>query len=241
VLKNHPNVAQLELVAAALDKFCDMVTFVGGATVPLYVEDEAAWFPTPTVDVDCVVEFATRVPYFLFEMDIRELGFRDPSPDELENGAPICRKYLRDLPVDIMPTDPSTLGFGNKWYAAGVKKRISLILPSGKKIFCFSIPYFFATKIEAYKGRGIKDDLRCSQDLEDLINVMDGVSEKTLVEAFSSADDDLFESLRMDCSILMKDRLFFKEAVVGFIRDELRADRVMRLLDTCFSCRNKVL
>ncbi len=46
-------------------------------------------------------------------------------------------------------------------------------LPSGTFISVFTLPYFIATKIEAYCNRG-GNDIRFSHDIEDVIIVLDG-------------------------------------------------------------------
>jgi hypothetical protein len=231
MLRSHPNIAQIDIIAATLNDLCDRVTFVGGATVPLYVEDAAAWFPTPSADIDCVVEIAARGPYSRFEEELRKRGFRDPTPEEIEEGAPVCRKYVSELAVDVMPTDARVLGFGNRWFLAGVRNRASVVLPSGRTIFCFSLPHFLATKFEAYKGRGLREDPRFSQDLEDVANVLDGVGDRTLQASMESADRGLLRWLSGECERLLKDRLLLKEAVVGFVRDEVRAERILQLIE----------
>lgn len=231
MLLSHPNIAQIEIVARALGELCDEVTFVGGATVPLYIEDEAAWFPPPSNDIDCVVEMATRHSYSKFEGVLRKRGFRDPSSEETEDGAPICRKYLRDLAIDIMPSDPKVLGFSNKWFPGGIDHRVSVRLASGVNIHYFPAMYFIAAKIEAYKGRGRQDDPRVSRDLEDFINIMDGMTEASLGEAIAGSEKKLLRAVSDDCRKLLRDRLLLKEAVVGFIRDEARAERIMKRIE----------
>lgn len=52
----HPSVSMIEIVAKALGSCLDEVIFVGGSTIPLYLEDEGSQEPRPTEDVDCVVE-----------------------------------------------------------------------------------------------------------------------------------------------------------------------------------------
>jgi hypothetical protein len=56
-------------------------------------------------------------------------------------------------------------------------------------------PYFLATKIEAFKGRG-RGDFLASHDLEDLIYVIDGRS--TIVEEVQTATPLLREYLRAE-------------------------------------------
>ena len=66
-------------------------------------------------------------------------------------------------------------GFSNKWYPEGFQTAINYSLEKDTDIKIFYLPYFVATKWEAFKGRGT--DYRTSTDFEDLVYV------------FESADD----------------------------------------------------
>ena len=72
-----------------------------------------------------------------------------------------------------MPLDEKILGFSNRWYAATMETALSLRLEPGLEIRLVTAPYFIATKLEAFKGRG-NGDYSGSHDLEDLISVIDG-------------------------------------------------------------------
>jgi hypothetical protein len=50
---------------------------------------------------------------------------------------------------------------------------VSVELPSGAGVRSVSAPYFLATKLEAFDGRGSGDYLT-SHDIEDLVAVIDG-------------------------------------------------------------------
>ena len=49
----------------------------------------------------------------------------------------------------------------------------SIELPSGKSIRMVLAPYFLATKLEAFDGRG-KGDYLSSPDIEDIVAILDG-------------------------------------------------------------------
>jgi hypothetical protein len=87
----------------------------------------------------------------------------------------ICRWRINSVVVDVMPCDESILGFSNKWYKAAVKN-YHLIKFEDVEIKVVTAPYFLATKIEAFRGRG-KNDFMASHDIEDIITVLDGRSE----------------------------------------------------------------
>jgi hypothetical protein len=74
-------------------------------------------------------------------------------------------------------------------------------------------PYFIATKLEAFQGRG-QGDYQLSHDLEDLIAVVDGRPE--LVREIEQAEPDLREYLRDGIGKLLDD-VSFREALPGHL------------------------
>lgn len=67
----------LEEAAAALGGIRDEVVFLGAATLPLWITDEAAPPLRSTADVDVVAEVTTLIEYDRFEARLRSAGFRD--------------------------------------------------------------------------------------------------------------------------------------------------------------------
>ena len=163
------NLQQLDRVAIALGDLLPRVTFVGGCTTALLV-DEAAYFGVrETDDVDVIVDVATLIEYYKFEQKLRNLGFRQDAEGT------ICRWLLEDeivnLKLDVMPIDEKILGFSNRWYKEAINEADSIALPSGIVIRVVSPAYFIATKFEAFKGRG-KDNY-FNHDLEDIVFVLE--------------------------------------------------------------------
>jgi len=78
----------------------------------------------------------------------------------------------RSVKVDVMPTDSAILGFSNRWYAAAMLSAQNMRLPAGIDIRMVTAPFFLATKLEAFYGRG-NGDYMVSHDLEDMIAVLD--------------------------------------------------------------------
>lgn len=154
----------IEEVARALGELLPQCVFTGGATTALYIDDPGAPEPTPSDDVDLVVEVATQQEYVSLERTLRKHGFKDPSG---LSDAPICRKYLGSIAVDFMTPDPRILGFSNEWYPEALQHSISCTLSSGIVIRIFSISYFIASKLVAFKTREEDGDMRMSRDLED--------------------------------------------------------------------------
>ena len=70
----------------------------------------------------------------------------------MSDGAPICRWRTKGVILDVMPTTPDILGFGNRWYVLATENAITIELPMSKSIRMVSAPYFLITKLEAFDG-----------------------------------------------------------------------------------------
>ncbi|GAA3976433.1 nucleotidyl transferase AbiEii/AbiGii toxin family protein [Hymenobacter antarcticus] len=183
MLPEPRNLPRLMAIARALGPLRERVVFVGGAIVNLY-STSATRTPEPRItdDVDCIVEVAPRTAFYALEEELRALGFAN----DVASGV-ICRWQFQGLTVDVMPTEPEILGFSNPWYPAGFTRAIAYALPDATAIRILSPVYFVATKLVALRDRGW-DELRMSQDLEDLVHVVDNRSELTAEIAAASAD-----------------------------------------------------
>lgn len=78
---------------------------------------------------------------------------------------------VQGITVDVMPIDESILGFSNRWYEEGFREAVPFQVDADYTVRIFSAPYFIASKLEAFKGRG-KLDGRTSHDFEDIIYVL---------------------------------------------------------------------
>ena len=218
-MKRHPNVAKLELVAHALGALREQLVFVGGCAVDLLLTDPAAAPARVTYDVDMVARVEALAGYHALEKQFSLLGFkRDMAQD-----APICRWRYNNLEVDLMPMDPSVLGFANRWYPLAVQTAQEVALPTGVIIRLISAPVFMATKFEAFFDRG-RGDLLGSHDLEDIVNVVDGRPE--LVYEVAAAVPELRQYLATQCRALLA-MSGFMNALPGMVfPDESLAERV---------------
>ncbi|MDP2600590.1 MAG: hypothetical protein Q8P84_07675 [Deltaproteobacteria bacterium] len=186
------SIEMIQVVAKSLQDLKEDVVFIGGATVALYFDEEVLFEVRPTDDVDCVIELTTRAQYYQLEEKLREKGFRNAT-----NAGPLCRWKIRGITVDIMPTSPAILGFSNAWYTEGIEQARWIDLSNKEKIKIFSEPYFLATKIEAFKGRG-GNDYRMSSDVEDIITILNGVPDivDKILQAPSSVKKYLQKSFK---------------------------------------------
>jgi len=167
--RDDPNIAMLELAARGLGPLTNEVVFLGGCATGLLITDTAAPPTRETKDVDVIVEIASRHDYHILSGKLRDRGFHE---DQSE-GAPICRWVYQSVMVDVMPTDKSILGFSNRWYSGAILTAERIRLPGGIDLRMVTAPFFLATKLEAFYGRG-NGDFMASHDLEDLIAVLDG-------------------------------------------------------------------
>jgi Nucleotidyl transferase AbiEii toxin, Type IV TA system len=172
---NLDNLRLLELAAEHLGSLLGEVVFVGGATVELWITDEAAPDFRPTDDIDVIVEITTTRDYHRFEKRVRERGLEND-----QRSGVICRFKHPDsgLLLDVMPTEASILGFENRWQGEAFPRAVEVVLPSGKSIQAIPPPYLLATKLEAFRTRG-KGDLYGSRDFGDVVALIDGREELT--------------------------------------------------------------
>jgi predicted nucleotidyltransferase len=145
------------------------LVFVGGCVTTLLITDEAASAPRITLDVDAIAEITSYAEYADFGNRLRALGFKEDTSE----GAPLCRWTHGRTILDVMPLDEKILGFSNRWYRAAMESSVRVRLSADLEIRAVTAPFFIATKLEAFKGRGMGDFLG-SHDLEDLVSVFDG-------------------------------------------------------------------
>ncbi|MBL4890303.1 MAG: hypothetical protein JKX91_00445 [Rhizobiaceae bacterium] len=194
------NITLLEIIASALKTVVGDVTFIGGCTTILLVDEAAYSGVRQTEDVDIIVDVTTLVEYRKFEKLLRGLGFRE------DKEGPICRWYIKDgeaeITLDVMPISEEILEFSNRCYSEAIEHANIMRLPSGTEIKVVTAAHFLATKFEAFHSRGEGDYY--SHDLEDIVFVLE--NRKDLVK-------ELF-----DCSAELK--AYFAEQAAGLLKDD---------------------
>lgn len=210
--EKDPNVAAVEMVAAALGDLRDELVLVGGCSVGLLISDPASPPVRETLDVDLVAEVATTGAYYELCAKLEARGFRQSADDEH-----MCRWTQGPLKLDVMPSSDKVLGHStNGWYPDAVATAGPVVLRNGLTVRVVSAPLFLATKLEAFFDRG-EGDYATSHDLEDIINVIDGRPE--LTTEVNAASDRVREYLRDVFDELLADRSF-----VDTIPMHLRSD-----------------
>lgn len=205
----NPNLELIKTAAILLRPLADELVFVGGCTTGLLITDDASADVRPTKDVDTISEVSSYAAYVKLSDRLKGLGFVPDTSD----GAPLCRWLHGDLKLDVMPLDESVLGFSNKWYPAAVEFAERCEIARELSIRVVSAPYFFATKLEAFKGRGTGDYL-ASHDLEDLITVIDGRPQ--LLEELTKAPEDVRHYCAAETGLLLEAREFV-DSIPGFL------------------------
>ncbi|MBA3971195.1 MAG: hypothetical protein H0X46_03470 [Bacteroidetes bacterium] len=218
----HTNIVRLRAVASAVEEWKDKVVFVGGATVSLYATRPQAVSIRVTDDVDVVVELVSIADFYKMQERLLQLGFTNDTTSSI-----ISRFLYQGLVVDFMPVDPKVLGFSNRWYSDGVKNALTYELTEVQAIRIFPSVYFIASKMEAFKGRG-KGDLYGSQDLEDIIFVLDNRDE--IEDELSNANKEVKEYLKVEFSNLLIKKQF-EDALLGMVEQADQTNRKNKILE----------
>jgi hypothetical protein len=222
---------RLTTVARRLEPLQTKSVFLGGAIVGLLVTDPAGTEVRPTKDVDVAVQVATYFEYTRLEARLRDLGFLH----DQEAGAPLCRWLVDGIAVDVMPPDPSVIGFSNPWYPEAIRTARTFELEAGFFINLIGAPYFVATKLAAFASRGRADFLR-SADIEDVVIVVDGRPE--LGDEIAGSAPGLRRFLAAESRALMASQAF-RESLAGHLdpdeasqaREGLILRRLQRIAD----------
>jgi hypothetical protein len=199
----------IKQVAKRLGPLRPKVVFLGGSATGFHITDKAEPEIRATKDVDIIIEVASRVDYHRLEKTLRELGFFQ----KMQKDDPICRWYINDIIVDVMPTDENILGFSNRWYLPAIKKSVTIQLEPNFEIQIVTAPYFLGTKLDAFFGRG-RGDYLASHDMEDIINFINGRVE--VLEDIKNSEPDLKNFIIKSFQGFLEEELFL-EALPGHL------------------------
>jgi len=217
------NIQMITTVARRLGNLREKVVFVGGCATGLFITDPAMPEVRVTKDVDVIIDIATRMEYSRLEADLRSKGFRN----DISEDAPLCRWLVDGIKVDVMPTQEDILGFSNHWYLPAIENANYVQLEKELAIKLVTPPYFLATKIEAFKGRG-KGDYMASHDMEDIITVLDGRRE--IVDEIKKSSDELKTFLSRTFQKFLGDENFLDAIPGQLLPDHANQARLPRLL-----------
>ncbi len=159
--------------------------------------------------MDAIVGSRSYREYVAFGDRLRAAGFSE----DMREGAPMCRWVYGETVLDVMPLDEATLGFSNRWYKAAMDAAIKVRLAEDIEIRVVTAPYFVATKLEAFKGRG-RGDLLGSRDLDDLVALVDG--RESLCAELRAESAELRTYVRAGIRALLA-KSDFLDALPGFL------------------------
>ena len=199
------------------------VAFVGGSTTGVLITDpftrESVRF---TEDIDLIVHVRGFAQWTQLRSTLHARGFCESPEDDV-----VCRMRLGRLVVDVMPDDESILGFTNRWYSDALRTAQMHTLEPGLEIRVLTPVYFLATKLEAWLGRGNNDPIT-SQDIEDIINLVDG--REVVVNEIATAEIPVRDYIAQQIGVLLGNAAF-EYAVQGNIRNQGRAAIVLDRLE----------
>lgn len=231
-MKQHSiHIEMIKQVAIGLGPLRYKVVFLGGSATGFHITDKAESDVRATKDVDIIVEVASRLEYHQLEKTLRELGFTQ----KMEIDDPICRWYINEVIVDVMPTDENILGFSNRWYLQAIKNSVKIELEQELEIQIVTGPYFLGTKLDAFYGRG-KEDYLASHDMEDIIYLINGRAE--IIEDIKHTDPDLKDFIIKSFKGFLENE-YFLEALPGHLlpdpasqeRRSIILERIRKIVD----------
>jgi len=231
-MKQHSiNIEMIKQVAIGLGPLRPKAVFLGGSATGFHITDKAEPEIRATKDVDIIVEVASRVEYHQLEKTLRELGFFQ----KMQKDDPICRWYINDVIVDVMPTDENILGFSNRWYLAAINNSVTIELERDLEIQITTAPYFLGTKLDAFFGRG-REDYLASHDMEDIIYLINGRVE--ILEDIKNSEANLKDFIIKSLKGFLENEIFL-EALPGHLlpdqasqaRRSIILERIKKIVD----------
>jgi|SRR5579871_5185239 len=177
-------IENIRRVARKLGPLREKAVFLGGAVTALLITDPGAPDVRPTKDVDAVVQTSSLSESARLDEELRDLGFQHC----MDPGAPTCRWIVDNCLVDVIPVGAGMNAYNDRWSPVAIEHSEYLELEDGLKIRHVTAPYFVAIKLETFADRG-EGDYQGSQDIEDIIQIIDGRPE--LIAEFQASEPDL--------------------------------------------------
>jgi predicted nucleotidyltransferase len=216
------NLEVIRRISLALGEMNERVSFVGGATIGLYINDPAAEDVRATKDVDITVEIASLGELESIREELVQKGFTQSPEDDV-----ICRFRFDNIKVDVMSTKEVGWAPANPWFSQGFAHRETVKI-GDQMIQLLPLPYFIASKFAAYIGRGGKDP-RTSHDFEDIVYVIDNRTD--IVAQIDKAPMDVKHYLMEQLKIILNHNAM-QEAILGNLAYETRDVRYGRIIES---------
>lgn len=222
MLKNSQiNRAVTKKIAKALGKLNEQVVYVGGAVVSLYINDTSADDVRPTKDLDLTLKIASLGALEALREDLVARGFMQTADENV-----VCRFRYEDVLVDVMSTEAVGWAPANRWFALGFDLSFSKTLDD-VDIKLLPLPYFLATKFDAFFDRGV-DDLWVSTDFEDIVYLFNYCTD--IVEQINLADKKVKDYLS-SCAEKISGNQTFHEAIIGNLYHEAQEERFLMIIN----------
>ena len=205
----------IKRVALALGDLNNVVIYVGGATVSLYINDPAADDVRPTKDIDISLKILSIQQLEEIREQLNEKGFSQSADLDV-----ICRFKLDDILIDVMSTKAVGWAPANPWFAKGFDKREKVKIDD-ISIQIMPLPYFLASKFSAFKDRG-GNDPRQSKDLEDITYILNNRTDWH--EVIKDSGKEVKDFLKMQFQEISKSA-GIQEAMRGFLFYEEQSER----------------
>lgn len=205
----------IKRVALALGDLNNVVIYVDGATVSLYINDPAADDVRPTKDIDIGLQILSIPQLEEIREQLNEKGFSQSADLDV-----ICLFKLDDILVDVMSTKAVGWAPANPWFAKGFDKREKVKIDD-ISIQIMPLPYFLASKFSAFKDRG-GNDPRQSKDLEDITYILNNRTDWH--EVTKDSGKEVKDFLKMHFQEISKSA-GIQEAMRGFLFYEEQSER----------------
>jgi len=122
-----------------------------------------------------------------------------------------------------MPITEGVLNFTNSWYESAVQESVAIKLPNGTPIRLVTAPYFIATKLEAFYGRG-QGQFHSSHDIEDIVNLIDG--RDSVAQEIREQQGNVQSYLREEIESLLSNPDFLEAVPAHFLPNSTDQSRV---------------
>jgi hypothetical protein len=210
----------IKRIAFALGDMNERVVYVGGAVTSLYIDDPAAEDVRPTQDLDLTMKIVGLSELEEVRKELVKRGFHQSHEDNV-----ICRFRFKDIKVDVMATTPIGWAPGNEWFEEGFKHTISKRIDD-ISITILSLPYFLASKVSAFRGRGWSEP-RISKDFEDIVYILNYSS--TLKDQILRSDVLVKDYLRNAFFQILEDKRL-QEAIIANLFYEHQIPRYRKIM-----------
>lgn len=137
----------------------------------------------------------------------------------------VCRFRYEDVLVDVMSTEVIGWAPANRWFALGFDLSFTHSLDE-IDIKLLPLPYFLATKFDAFFDRGIKD-LWASHDFEDIVYLLNYASD--IVAQIIHAEKEVKEYLK-NCASKIAENETLQEAIIGNLYHEAQEERFLMIM-----------